>query len=144
MRPLTHSAHKRFVETEGWERLGTARKRSGTGDHHRYKLPLANGEILYTRVSHGSGQLDDAQLIARIYRDQLQVTEEQFWACVEHGTLPPRPQPPTPVVSGSVLDGKLVRNLLTKVGIEQSELATMSKEAAVARWNEWLQSRGVS
>jgi len=68
------------------------------------------------------------------------VTEEDFWCCVERGILPPRPQPPAPPVTGSVLDVTLVRDLLRRVGLTQAEIAAMSKAEAVARRQEWLAS----
>ena len=92
--------------------------------------------MLAVRISHGAGQYNDAKLVAAIFRDQLRVTEEDCWRCV----LPPRPQPPAPPVTGPVLDAKLVRNLLRRVGLTQAEIATMSKAEAVARWQEWLAS----
>lgn len=140
MRPLPYAALRRFVETERWTAKGRARRPGATGDHHRYTLVLATGEVLTVRISHGTGQYDDAKLIAAICRDQLRVTEEDFWRCVERGVLPPRPQPPAPPVTGPVLDAKLVRNLLRRVGLSQAEIATMSKAQAVARWQAWLAS----
>jgi hypothetical protein len=142
MRPLPHGAHRAFVETEGWVKKGKARRTGATGDHYRYTLTLANGDVLATRVSHGSGQINDPGLVAHIFRDQLAVSEADFWNCVKHGVLPPRPQVEAPVVQGPVLDAKLVRNLLTKVGMTQAEVAKLSKEEAVARWQDWLRRTG--
>ena len=67
MKPLPHSAHRKFVETQGWEKNGTARGSGKTGDHYRCNLHLATREVLTTRVSHGSGQINDPKLIAAIY-----------------------------------------------------------------------------
>ncbi|MCL5445111.1 MAG: cytotoxic translational repressor of toxin-antitoxin stability system [Actinobacteria bacterium] len=140
MRPLPHSAVRKFVETEGWTQKGTARGRSKTGDHFRYTLTLATGEVLYTRVSHGSGQLDDPKIVAHVLRAELAVSAEDFWACVDNGVLPPRPQPPRHHVPGEVLDAKLARNLIQKVGLTESDLSALSKEEAVRRWNAYLAS----
>jgi hypothetical protein len=138
MRPLPHSAHRKFVETEGWEKKSTARRAGATGDHHRYTLTLATGDVLSTRVSHGSGQINDPGAVAHILRDQLAVSEADFWRCVEKGTLPPRPQPSAPPVQGPPLDAKLARNLLRKVGLTQAEVATLSKQDTVLIWQQWL------
>jgi hypothetical protein len=140
MRPLPYAALRKFVEIEGWAAKGKARRSGATGDHYQYTLTLTTGEVLATRISHGTGQYDDPKLVASILRNQLKVTEEDFWRCVEHGVLPPRPQPPGPPVTGPVLDAKLVRNLLRRVGLTQAEIATLSKAEAVARWQEWLTS----
>jgi hypothetical protein len=130
------------VEVEGWTRKGTSRGKGKTGDHYRYTLTLSNGEILYTRVSHGSGQLDDPKLIAHVLRDELAVSEKDFWACAEKGKLPPRPRTPAPPASGEALDAKLVRNLIRKVGLSEAEIATLTKQDAITRWNEYLARGG--
>ena len=143
MRPLPHSAHRKFVETEGWEKKkkGTARGSGKTGDHHRYQLRLATGEVLTTRVSHGSGQINDPNLVAAILRDQLSVSEAELWRCVDEGVVPTRPKPEQPTASAPALDAKLVRNLIHKVGLTETEIAQLTKEEAVARWTGYLASR---
>lgn len=141
MRPLTHAAHRKFVETEGWTKKPNARGKK-TGDHHRYTLQLATGDILYTRVSHGAGQLDDPNTIAAVYRNQLQVSEEDFWNCVDNGVLPPRPQPEKADTPTESLDASLMRNLIRKVGLTPDQIAGMSKDEAVAAWQEYLTSGG--
>jgi hypothetical protein len=141
MRPLKHADHRKFVETEGWNKTGTASSNKKTGNHFRYTLTLSTGDILYTRISHGSGQLDDAKLIGAIFRTQLEVTEENFYRCVEKGILPPRPQT-IPERSAEGLDATLVRNLIRKVGLSQIQVAKMSKAQAVAAWNKYLSEGG--
>ena len=137
MRPLKHADHRKFVEIEGWTKTGTASSSKKTGDHFRYTLALSTGEILYTRISHGSGQLDDAKLIGAIFRTQLEVTEADFYRCVEIGILPPRPQT-VPERAAEGLDATLARNLIRKVGLSQTQVAKMSKAQAVAAWNKYL------
>lgn len=141
MRHPTYADHRRFVAIEGWEDKDAAWRKK-TGNHHRYTLTLADGEALYTRVSHGSGEYRDPGLIAVIFREQLKVSEEDFWRCVEHGVLPPRPQPDEPERPPDALDAKLVRNLLRKVGLRQEEVAQMTKTEATAAWNGYLASGG--
>lgn len=141
-RPLSHSDHRKFVETEGWVKKGTARSGKKSGDHFRYSLKLSTGEVLATRVSHGSGSIDDADLVAKILRDQLQVTEEDFYRCVNEGELPPRPSPQVPPPPPQALDGKLVRNLITKLGMTQSQVALLTREEAIAAWQKYLAREG--
>lgn len=49
-----------------------------------------------------------------------------------------RPVPSSSVVDGGAIDGKLARNLVVKVGLQPDELAGLTQEQAVARWQEWL------
>lgn len=137
-RPLAHSDHKKFVDVEGWSKKGTASGDATTGNHFRYSLRLNTGEILYTRVSHGSGSINDPSLVALILREQLRVSEEDFYRCVNDGTLPPRPAPVVLELPAEGLDAKLVRNLVIKVGLTQSEVAAMSKAEAVEKWLKYL------
>lgn len=142
MGPLSHADHRRFVETEGWEKKGTARSAGKTGDHQRYTLALANGEVLYTRVSHGAGQIDDQRLVSSILRDQLRVTENDFYRCVRERALPPRPQPPATDRPAEGIDAKLMRNLVRRVGLAPAQIATMSKADAVRAWEDYLSAEG--
>lgn len=142
MRPLPHAAHRKFVETEGWTKKGTSRGSGKTGDHHRYNLTLANGDVLTTRVSHGPGQMDDPGVVAAILRDQLAVTEDDFWRCVNDGILPPRPRAVTSEPPGEVLDAKLVRNLVRKAGMTEEAIGQLTKADAVARWQQYLADGG--
>jgi hypothetical protein len=141
-RPLSHADHRRFVETEGWTKKGTAKSQKKTDDHSRYSLRLNTGEVLQTRVSHGSGATNDGNLVAAILRHQLQVTEDDFYRCVEKGILPPRPAPETAGPPPDGLDGKLVRNLIREVGMTQVDVASLTKEEAIAAWQEYLASGG--
>jgi hypothetical protein len=142
MRPLSHADHRKFVEVEGWTKKTTARAGKKTGDHFRYTLTLATGDVLYTRVSHGSGQIDDPGLVRSILRDQLHVTEEAFYDCVEKGVRPPRPQPEEPARPQQALDATLMRNLVRKVGLSADQMTGLSKEEAVAIWQQYLTKGG--
>lgn len=142
MGPLSHADHRTFVETEGWENKGTARGTGRTGDHHRYTLALANGDVLYTRVSHGPGGIDDPGLVRHILRDQLRVSDEDFYRCVRDGVLPPRPQPAVPPRPAEGIDAKLMRNLVRKVGLSAGQIAAMSKAEAVKAWQDYLAGGG--
>lgn len=69
-----------------------AGRRGKSNDHVRYELALGDGRILRTKISHPIGKRDTygIDLWKRILRDQLCVTEEQFWACVNGGIRPER------------------------------------------------------
>jgi hypothetical protein len=69
-------------------------------------------------------------LWAHVLRDQLDVSEEQFWACVHEGVRPDRGNPEPPAES---LPADLVYLLITRVGLAEAKVASMSKEEAVDR-----------
>lgn len=132
----TNADLRRFVENEGWQDKD---KKSGKkkGDHHRYTLVLATGDVLFTRISHGSGAVDDPALFAEILRSQLKVTKDQFWACVKQGTPPPRPSA-APAPPSNAIDAKLARNLLRKVGLTPADLARLDQLRAIDVWQRYL------
>lgn len=122
--------HERFCLAEGWDRVRDARGRTGT-HHVTYELDLLDGRILRTRVSHpidrsGYGR----SLWAHILRDQLRVSEGEFWACVKSGVKPDRgvPHPPP-----EALPAEVVHLLIARVGLGEDEVRAMSRDEAIAR-----------
>ncbi|MBV9026628.1 MAG: cytotoxic translational repressor of toxin-antitoxin stability system [Streptomycetaceae bacterium] len=126
----TRQHHQHFCHAEGWERVRDARGRTGT-HHLTYELTLPDGRILRTRISHPPDRTTYGPAIwAHILRDQLDIPEDAFWACVLHGMLPDRgtPEPPR-----ETLPADLVRLLITRVGIPEDHIAKMDKTEAISR-----------
>jgi hypothetical protein len=133
----TRKDHDTFCRVERWRLVRDARGRTGT-HHVTYELDLADGRILRTRISHPVDRSGyGPSLWGHILRDQLQVNEHQFWACVQDGVLPDRGSPTAPA---EALPADLVYLLISRVGLDESEVAGMSKDEAVARvqryWTE--------
>ena len=133
----TRADHERFCRTEGWRRVRNARGRTGT-HHVTFELDLPDGRVLRTRISHPVDRTDYGPALWRhIVSDQLQVTEEQFWACVRYGIRPPRD---APIPTAPSLPADLVHLLMTKVHLTEAEIATMTREQALAQlarfWTE--------
>ncbi len=106
--------------------------RGRTGTHHvTYELDLADGRILRTRSSHPVYRTTYGQgMWKHILRDQLDVDEPRFWACVRDGARPDRGTPEPPA---GALPADLVYLLISRVGLDESEVAGLSKDDAVAR-----------
>jgi len=129
----TKKDHLKFVETEGWELKRTARGK--IGDHHRYRLYLPNGDVLTTKISHPPNkECYGIDLWTSILDDQLRVSEEAFWACVEHGRLPQR-GPETIALDERALPSALVFQL-AKAGVPAEEIAGMDRDRAVQRLSQ--------
>lgn len=127
----TRKDHDTFCRVERWRPVRDARGRTGT-HHVTYELDLPDGRILRTRISHPVNRDNYGQsLWQHILRDQLQVDEADFWACVHDGVKPPRglPEPP----AAAALPADLVHLLISRVGLHETEVAAMSKQDAVAR-----------
>ena len=130
----TRQAHEAFCRTEGWQPVGTARGKTGT-HHVIYELQLHDGRILRTRISHPVNRDTYGPGIwSHILKDQLDVDQATFWACVQDGTKPDRgvPQPPA-----GALPADLVHLLLTRVRLSEAEVAAMSKDQAIARMQQY-------
>ncbi|NMI54268.1 MULTISPECIES: cytotoxic translational repressor of toxin-antitoxin stability system [unclassified Streptomyces] len=124
--------HQAFCEIDQWKLLRDV-------DHHvTYELTLIDGRILRTRVSHPVNRTTYGRALwQRILRDQLHVTEEEFWACVNNSVRPDRGAPEPPAESVPV---SLAYQLIHKVGVPEEAVARMSKQEAVARMNEYWNS----
>ena len=135
----TRKVHQTFGDGEGWERVRDARGR--VSGHHAatYELRLPDGRILRTRISHPpDASTYGANIWSHILRDQLDVDEETFWACVRDGIKPNRGEAETPA---SALPADLAFLLTTRLRLSSAEVALMSKEEAIDRMKEfWSQS----
>jgi hypothetical protein len=133
----TRKDHETFCQVENWQRVRDARGRSGT-HHVTYELGLADGRILRTRISHPVDRTCyGPSLWKHILRDQLDAEEPEFWSCVHDGVKPDRGVPAPPPAA---MPADLVYMLLTRVGLDEAEVAAMSKDEAIARlqrfWTE--------
>jgi len=126
----TRADHDRFCRTEGWRRVRDARGRTGT-HHVTYELDLPDGRVLRTRISHPPDRTDyGPKLWSHILRDQLDVPEARFWACVHDGVVPDRGRPS--VRAGS-LPAELVHLLRSRAGLSDAEVAGLSRQQAIDR-----------
>lgn len=136
-RTPTRADHDRFCQVEGWRRVRDARGRTGT-HHVTYELALPDGRTLRTRISHPPDRTDyGASLFAHILRDQLEVSDEEFWTCVRDGAVPDRGgRAPSP----ASIPADLVHLLIHRVGLHEDEVKAMSREQAITRaqkyWSE--------
>lgn len=133
----TRTDHGRFCEDEGWRRVRDTRGRSRT-HHVTYELDVPDGRVLRTRISHPVDRTDYGRgRWGHVLRDQLDVSEAEFWACVDHDTPPRRARP---VVPAAALPADLVHLLVSRVGLTSADLVGMTRDAALARlqryWTE--------
>ena len=126
----TRKDHDTFCRVEEWRPVRDARGRTGT-HHVTYELVLPDGRILRTRISHPVDRTNYGRSMwNHILRDQLHVEESDFWCCVKDGIKPDRGVPAAPA---EALPADLVHVLISRVGLDEAEVAAMSKDEAVAR-----------
>ncbi|GAB3465718.1 hypothetical protein GCM10027570_54230 [Streptomonospora sediminis] len=135
----TREAHERFCIVEGWRRIRSAR--GGAGTHHvTYELALPDGRVLRTRNSRPVDRSDYGKALwGHILRDQLDVGEAEFWACVCEGEPPQRGSPIPPAES---LPADLVHLLISRVRLDESQVAAMSRDEALARLQRYWRGEG--
>jgi hypothetical protein len=132
--PAMRTDHQKFCETERWERVRDAQRRTGT-HHVTFELALPDGRTLRTRISHPVDRSDYGKSMwSHILRDQLDVDEEAFWDCVTHGRIPHRGA--VQVASAESIPARVVQILLREVGLTEAEVATLTRDDAIARVNQ--------
>jgi hypothetical protein len=126
----TRKNHEAFCAIEGWTRVRDARGRTGT-HHVTCELALPDGRILRTRISHPVDRSGyGASLWSHILRDQLQVTEAEFWAAVRENKKPDRGAPEPPA---EALPADVVHLLISRAGLTEAEVAAMTRDQAIER-----------
>jgi hypothetical protein len=121
--------HQKFCEHDQWTPVRNARGNL-VGHHVTYELSLDDGRILRTRISRPvNADAYGPGLWHAILADQLDVTEEQFWACVRHEVRPERSsQAATDPTAG--LPAWLVVPLLNQLHLTSEQVAAMDERQA--------------
>lgn len=134
--------HQGFCEIEGWTEVRNARGKP-TKHHITYELVTEDGPILRTRISRPANT--DAYgpgLWGHILDDQLDVTEDEFWDCVDNGKVPDR-SAPEPGIPPTALPADLMYQLVHVLGLSASEIEGMTVEDAARRLSDhWSRPQG--
>jgi len=126
----TRADHATFCKREHWTEVRNSRGK-GVAHHVTYELSLTDGRILRTRISRPTNRSTyGPRLWAHILRDQLDVTADEFWKCLNQRVLPTRGAPTPP---GAGLPADLVYQLIHRVGLAESEVAAMTTKQAADR-----------
>lgn len=120
----TRKDHDAFCVIEQWRHLSSVK-------HHKtYTLTLNDGRVLRTRISRPVGRDTYApSMFAHILDQQLECTKDQFFDCVDHKVLPPRPAAPHVEPDGA-LDLKLVFQLKSTLHLSDSDIMALSTAQA--------------
>jgi hypothetical protein len=107
--------------------------RGKRSDHERDELVLNNGAVLYTEISHPPDKTTyGAEMWSFILRTQLQVTEDEFWDCVDNGVRPRRCKYTVQAERQDQLPAWLVAQLL-KAGVSEGDVGSLSTTEAQER-----------
>ena len=138
-RVASRREHQRFCEIEGWTEVRNARGKP-TQHHVTYELPIEDGSILRTRISRPTNNdTYGNNLWSHILADQLHVTPDEFWNCVNNGS-PPGRAPTAGNSTSAMLPASLANHLVHTLHLTSQEIADLSLEEAVRRMAEyWAQ-----
>lgn len=129
----TRVDHNKFCLHEEWTQVKNARG-GAVGHHVTYEL-LVGTEMLRTRISRPvNADVYGAKLWSVILRDQLKVTEPEFWDCARDKVKPGRSTPAPPPAAS--LPASLVYQLITIARVPQEEVAQMTLVEAAERMAE--------
>ena len=132
--PPTREAHQCFCINEGWQQTRNARGSTGSR-HVTFEITLPDGRVMRTRISHPPDRTAYGISVWRhILKDQLDVQESAFWACVNDGVKPSRGMP-TPLKEA--LPAQLVALLIRRVGLPESEVAALTRDEAMTRLDKY-------
>jgi hypothetical protein len=127
----TRADHKQFVVNEGWHQVPSTH-------HETYELDLPDERVLRTRISRPPNKTTyGPRMWTHILRDQLDVSADEFWACVRDGVSPKRaPGDPAQEIEDTI-PVDVVNILLGRVGLTSRDIAGMTRDEAIARLNEY-------
>ena len=131
-----------LVRSPGWlEEPNLTRGKRTTGDHKRYSKVLPDGTRLRTKVSNHPREEIGEDLFRRILRDQLRVTEQEFWAVVRDQKTreAARGAGSTAVTGPEVpgIPGWLVTCLTAVAGMAEDDVLSLTPEEAQAAWDAY-------
>ena len=103
--------------------------------HETYELELPDGSVLRTRVSRPPDRTNYGEALwGHILRDQLKVSAEDFWQCVQDGTPPDRGTRPG---SAEGIPADLLYLLKHRVGLSDTRLSEMTRQEAIERIQQY-------
>lgn len=137
---MTHAAsrrdHQRFCEIGEWAEVKNERGKP-TRHHITYELELPDGRVLRTRISRpANAAVYGPSMWVHILTDQLDVTEDAYWECVE-GRRPPRRAAVVAATPTNSLPLSLARQLVDVLHLTSEEVGALSLEEAIARMQEF-------
>lgn len=77
------------------------------------------------------------KLWAQILKDQLEVSEAQFWECVNDGTRPARLPATVEIPDKEPIPLGVAEKLVRLVGLDPVDIENLTRDQAVARLNQF-------
>ncbi|WP_254189901.1 cytotoxic translational repressor of toxin-antitoxin stability system [Nocardia noduli] len=135
--PGNRKAHDTFCRNDNWVLVRDAK--GGTVQHRRtYGLSLSDGRTLRTRISRPVDATDHGPTMwSQILREQLIVSQEQFWNCVTFGKRPDRESRAVAIPNKQSIPAGVVEKLIRLVGLSEEEVGAMTRDEAIGRLDQY-------
>lgn len=135
--PGNKRAHETFCRNDEWVRVRNATG-GVVGHHSTWELLLPDGRVLRTRISRPMDNTDyGSKMWCQILKDQLEVSEAQFWGCVNDRVRPARTSGTVTIPDKEPIPLGVVEKLIRLVHLTTEEIEKMTKDQAVARLNQF-------
>jgi len=127
----TRADHQQFVVNEGWKQVPST--------HHKtYELDLPDGRVLRTRISRPPNKTTyGPRMWTHILADQLDVSADEFWACVRDNVAPNRAPDDAVDEVDNAIPVDVVNLLIGRVGLTRRNIVGMTRDEAITRLNEY-------
>jgi hypothetical protein len=116
-----------FCRIDGWEEVDQGR----SPDHRYYRLVLDDGSVLETRVSHSSRKTMSPGRWKAILRDQLQVSDDDFWTALRTKEAVRRPGAPPAEEEIKQVPAWVVAVLSSRLGMAPADIARLGRDRAI-------------
>lgn len=131
---------ERFLQIDGWRKLGSAERGGSRSAHVFYEKLLDSGRLLQTHVSHSRAERPSPGRFSSILREQVEVSRDEFWGVLQTGEPVDRPAPPDEDQPAEH-EAWVLDVLANQLHVSAEEIATLSVEEARQRvWGHWGQS----
>lgn len=128
---------ERFLQIDGWRKLGSEERGGPRSGHLFYEKLLDDGRLLQTHVSRSRAKRPSPGRFSGILREQLEISRDEFWRALQSGEPVERPAPAEedqPVEH----EAWVVDVLANQLHKSAEELAELSVEEARQRvWDHW-------
>ena len=84
---------RKFLAADQWRELPSASRGGSQTDHIWFEKAFADGRVLRTKISHSLRKTVSAGRFRAICRHELEVSVDEFWACVRSRKPVDRPVP---------------------------------------------------
>lgn len=130
-----------FLAADGWRAVQSGERSGSRRRHVFYEKVLDDGRVLQTHVSHSRQKRMSPGRFSALLRHDLEVSKDEFWACVRSGEPVDRPADLDEAVTVEH-DAWVAAVLVGELHMLPDDIARLSRKEAEALVHEhWSRAR---